>query len=97
MLSGLSPAIRRASCVVTGLLLGAAAFAGPPVLLLENAQLQIALSRDDGRLLQFTDRKAKWNHVADQATPLGLWKLELRRNGKGVALTPAQAKLFQAE
>ena len=95
MLSCLAARIQRAIGVAIGLLLGAAALADPPALLLQNDQLQVRLSQSDGRLLRFTDRKAGWDHIADQATPLGLWKLELRRSGRSVELTPAQAKSFQ--
>jgi hypothetical protein len=97
MLSGLglmiSPAVRGAGV----LLLSLPALAAPPVFLLENEHLQFGLSQNDGRLVQFTDRNSNWNHVADQASSLGLWKLELRRNGKDVELSPAQAKTFGAE
>src|ERR1039458_8790944 len=97
MLSGLGPMIRRAIGVAGVLLLGLAALAESSVLLLENEHLRLGLSQSDGRLVQFTDRKANWNHIADQADPIGLWKLELLRNGRSVDLTPAQAKSFQLE
>ncbi len=97
MLAGLNPAVRRAIGVASALLLGMSAKAEPPAFSLENEHLLLRLSQSDGRLVQFTDRKANWNHIADQASPLGLWKLELRRNGQNVELTPAQAKSFQLE
>src|SRR5512139_2823759 len=97
MLSGLGPMISRAVRGAGVLLLSLPALAAPPVILLENEHLQFELSQSDGRLVQFTDRNSNWNHVADQASPLGLWKLELRRNGKDVELSPTQAKTFGAE
>ena len=97
MPSCLGPTIRRAISVAGVLFLGLAALAESPVLMLENEHLRLGLSQSDGRLVQFTDRKANWNHIADQADPLGLWKLELLRNGQSVDLTPAQAKSFQLE
>jgi hypothetical protein len=93
----LGPTTQRAIGVGGGLLLSLAALAEPPLLRLENKHLQLALSQNDGHLLQFTDRKANWNHIADLASPLGLWRLELLRNGKSIELTPAQAKSFQPE
>jgi hypothetical protein len=97
MLFGLSSAIRRTVGAGGGLLFCLGAFAGLPELSLENGQLQVGLSQSDGGLVRFTDRKAGWNHVADQASPAGLWKLELRRNGQVVELSPAQAGSFQFE
>ncbi len=94
MLSGLSPTLRRATCTVAAFLLGVAALAQAPALRLQNELLQLGLSQTDGRLVQLTDRKTKWNHVADQATPLGLWKLELRRGDQRVEVVPTMAKSF---
>jgi hypothetical protein len=71
--------------------------AEPRLVPLENAHLQVGVSRSDGQLMRFTDRKGKWNHIADQPSPLGLWELEMLRDGKRIALTPAEAKSFQVE
>ena len=79
------------------LLLGVRALAGAPEFLLENNQLQVGFNRTDGQLVQFTDRKTHWNHIADQAGPLGLWKLDLLRDGRKIELTPADAKRVRHE
>jgi len=97
MLSGLGLMIRRAIGFTAALLLCVPARAELPVFALANEHLHVGLCQSDGRLLQFTDRKVNWNHIADHATPLGLWKLELLRDGKRFELTPAQAKSFQPE
>jgi hypothetical protein len=97
MLPGLGPMIRRAFGAAGGLLLGLGALAQPTLVVLQNEHLQLALSPGDGHLLQFKDRKANWDHVADQSSPLGLWKLELLRDNQRVELTPAQAKSFRPE
>src|ERR1039457_2217182 len=85
---------QRTLAIAGALLLCVPAVAGAPLFLLENDQLQVGFSQSDGHLVQFTDRKAHWNHIADQAIPIGLWKLELLMDGKKIGLTPAKAKRF---
>ena len=95
MFSRLVRAGQRSLAIASALLLCVPAMAGAPLFLLENDQLQVGFSQSDGHLVQFTDRKAHWNHVADQAIPIGLWKLELVMDGKKIGLTPAKAKRFR--
>ena len=97
MFSRLGEAGQRTFAIAGALLLGVSAMAGAPVFLLESKHLQVGFSQSDGQLVQFTDRKARWNHIADQASPIGLWKLELLRDGKKIELTPAEAKQFRLE
>ena len=97
MFSRLGEAGQRACVIAGGLLLGVRALAGAPEFLLENNQLQVGFNRTDGQLVQFTDRKAHWNHIAAQAGPLGLWKLDLLRDGRKIELTPADAKRVRHE
>ncbi len=78
-------------------LFGVSALAGTPLFFLENDHLQVGFSQKDGHLVQFNDQKAHWNHIADQAIPIGLWRLDLLRDGKKIGLTPAKAKQFQFE
>ncbi|MCX6923413.1 MAG: DUF6259 domain-containing protein [Verrucomicrobia bacterium] len=97
MLTDLGLAIRRAGVISGALLLGIPAMAKPGLYFLENKLLQVGLSQSDGSLLQFTDRKAHWNHVADHTIPIGLWKLNVHRDGKEFELTSSQAKEFHLE
>ena len=95
MLSRSGAAVQWAVAISGALLLGMPVMAEPPVVSLANKQLRVELSPSDGRLTQFTDRAAHWNHIAGQAVPLDLWKLEVLRGGKEIELAPAQAKQFQ--
>jgi hypothetical protein len=97
MFSRLVAAGQRTLAIAGAILLGVPAMAGAPLSFLEGKQLQVGFSQNDGHLVQFTDRKAHWNHIADQAIPIGLWKLELLQDGKKIGLTPAEAKQFRLE
>jgi hypothetical protein len=97
MFSRLVDAGQRALAIAGALLVGVPAMAGAPLFVLEDRQLRVGFSGSDGHLVQFTDWKARWNHIAEQAVPLGLWKLELVRDGKRIELTPAEAKRFRLE
>ena len=97
MLSPSGPAVLRAIGIFSALLLGLPVMAEPPVISLENGHLHVGLNQSDGQLAQFTDREAHWNHIADHANSLGLWKLEVIREGKTIELVPSQAKRFQLE
>jgi hypothetical protein len=97
MFSRLVDAGQRTLAIAGVLLLGVPVMTGAPLFLLEDKQLQVGISQSDGHLVQFTDRKAHWNHIADQAIPIGLWKLEFHRDGKKIGLTPAEAKQFRLE
>ncbi len=90
-------AVLRAVGIAGTLMLGIPARAEPGVFWLENEHLQVGLNPRDGHLVQFTDRKASWNHIAAEASPLGLWKLEVVRDGRRMELRPAQAERFQLE
>jgi hypothetical protein len=97
MLSRSGPAVQRAIGIFGALLLVLPVMAEPPVISLENGHLHVGLSQSDGQLAQFTDREAHWNHIADHANSLGLWKLDMLQEGKTAELTPGQAKRFQLE
>jgi hypothetical protein len=97
MFNRLVDAGKRSLAIAGALFLGVPALAGEPLFLLEDKHLQVGFSQRDGHLVQFTDRKAHWNHIADQAIPIGLWKLELLGDGKKIGLTSADARQFRLE
>ena len=97
MFSPLAPLATQTLGIVGALLLVVPAMPGAPAFRLENKHLQVGFSQSDGRLVQFTDRNTHWNHTANQAVPIGLWKLELLRDGKKTELTPATARQFRYE
>ncbi len=61
-------------------------------IVLQNAQLRLAFSARDGRLLELVDRASGQSFVAPGGDGTGIWALE--RYDGGPALTPAAARRF---
>jgi len=77
---------------------GRAAFGGHnPSAAIENNLLRVAWNRDDGSLLELTDRASGHNLVGDAEEIGGLWQLDLLVEGRPLILTPAQSKSFRVE
>ena len=97
MLSRSGPLAMRAALVAGTLLCSVPVMAEPQVFLMDNGHLRVGLNSSDGRLVEFTDLKAGWNHIAEAASPLSLWKIEALRDGRRTELNPAKAERFRLE
>lgn len=63
----------------------------------ENGALRVSVDAQDGKLLELTDLAADFNQVGDAEDLIGLWKLEVTREGKTLNLEPGQTRQFRVE